>query len=663
MSSSGTTSYVTPAEGYRLWANTYDDERNPMLSLEQRILGPLLPPLVDLDVVDLGCGTGRWLKALQGAGARSLLGLDSSPEMLVRAQAKLAGVANLVCADCGSMSLEASSADVILANLVFSYVDDARHAVETVSRALRPGGSMFITDVHPETAAVLNWRRGIHGERAFHEIRTHSRTIEEIIAICEKAKLHAALVLEPRFGNEERLIFEKNGKQEYFDQIKSFPAIYILQACAPKASTVQGPLRNSGSAYTSIEITSTPPALTSLRGARFALGAADSFSGSIRLANSCVEQLSTELRATPCTNSSDSTMDLFGFLILPGLINAHDHLEFALFPRLGKGGYKNFMEWADDIHHPPAPLITKHRRVPREVRLWWGGIRNLLCGVTSVCHHNPFEPDVFTDEFVVRVLRDYGWAHSLPLDPDAAMKKNETPEGQPFFLHLAEGVDEECSQEICALHRAGGLDYNTVVIHGLGLGHKGMQLLRSTGAGLIWCPSSNLFLFGKTLAPEEIRGLPNVAIGSDSPLTACGDLLDEIHCVSQLWQKSARAIYEYVTRQPAKLLRLRNGEGGLRIGGLADLIAVRDKGLTPAETLLTLSHRDVELVLLGGRVQLASDTVMRCLPAGSRQGLQPLAMEGIVRWIRAPLDRLFAKTSLHLGKDIYLGGKQVSIAS
>jgi len=224
-------------------------------------------------------------------------------------------------------------------------------------------------------------------------------------------------------------------------------------------------------------------------------------------------------------------------------------------------------------------------------------------------------------------------------------------------------VDKKCSEEIFALHRAGALDYNTVIIHGLGLGQEGMQLLRSTGAGLIWCPSSNVFLFGKTLSLEEIQGLPNVAIGSDSPLTACGDLLDEVHCASQVSESSADEIYEYVTRQPVKLLHLRNGEGNLRIGGLADLIAVRDTGLTPAETLLTLSHRDIELVLLGGRVQLASAEVMRRLPAGSREGLQPIAMDGIVRWIRAPLDRLLQETWAHLGKDIYLGGKQVSIAS
>jgi cytosine/adenosine deaminase-related metal-dependent hydrolase/SAM-dependent methyltransferase len=651
MSSSVTTSCVTPVEGYRLWANTYDDEPNPMLSLEQRILGPLLPPLVGMDVVDLGCGTGRWLKVLQGAGAHSLLGLDSSPEMLVLAQSKLAGVANLVCADCGSVSLEANSADVILANFVLSYVEDVAGLVEAATRALRPGGSLFITDIHPDTATALNWRRGVPREEGFQEIRTHRRTIQEITSVCEKMNLNVALVLEPPFGDEERLIFQKNGKQQYFEQIKDFPATYILQACVAKKSTARGVAKN------------TAPSITSLKGGRFALGPLDSVSGEMRISNSRIERLSAEGRVIHCYNSPESSIDLKGFVVLPGLVNAHDHLEFALFPRLGKGGYKSFVEWVDDIHHPTASPIAEHRRVPREVRLCWGGIRNLLCGVTSVCHHNPFEPEVFTDEFAVRVLRDYGWAHSLPLDPDAALKKNATPEGQPFFIHLAEGLDEECSQEIFALHRAGGLDRNTIIIHGLGLGNSGKQLLRSKGAGLIWCPSSNLFLFGKTLPPQEIGELPDVAIGSDSPLTACGDLLDEVRCASQVSQSPANVLYEYATRQPAKLLHLHNGEGNLRIGGLADLIAVRDTGLTPAATLLGLSHRDVELVLLGGRVQLASEEFMRRLPESSRKGLQPLAMEGILRWIRAPVDRLFEETEAHLGEGIYLGGKQVSRAN
>jgi cytosine/adenosine deaminase-related metal-dependent hydrolase len=379
--------------------------------------------------------------------------------------------------------------------------------------------------------------------------------------------------------------------------------------------------------------------------------------------SSRIDSLRGEAYFDPSSRPLGTSVDLRGYLILPGLINAHDHLEFALFPRLGKGGYNNFLEWAEDIHRTEARLIAEQRQVPRETRLWWGGIRNLLSGVTTVCHHNRYESEVFTDEFAVRVLKDYGWAHSLSLEPGAAVKKRETREGHPFLIHLAEGIDKQSRNEILDLYRVGALDADTVIIHGLGLGAEGSALLRSADAGLIWCPSSNLFLFGRTMSDKEILGFPKVALGSDSPLTAQGDFLDEVRCASQLLQTPSTDLYGYVTRQAARLLNLRNGAGSFNIDGVADLIAVHETGLTPAETLATLSYREVELVLLGGRVQLASTEVRNRLPRRSCEGLQPLSIEGIVRWIRAPLSRLFEQTAKHLHGDIYLGGKQVCLGT
>src|SRR5579871_2754842 len=87
--------------------------------------------------------------------------------------------------------------------------------------------------------------------------------------------------------------------------------------------------------------------------------------------------------------SADAAIDLEGFLVLPGLINAHDHLEFNLFPRLGRGPYQNASAWARDVYHPESAPVRDHRRVAKEVRLFWGGIKNLVSGVTTVCHHNP----------------------------------------------------------------------------------------------------------------------------------------------------------------------------------------------------------------------------------------------------------------------------------
>src|SRR5437588_1709038 len=106
----------------------------------------------------------------------------------------------------------------------------------------------------------------------------------------------------------------------------------------------------------------------------------------------------------------------------PGLINAHDHLEFALFPRLGKGPYANAAAWAADIHKPNESPVKEQRAVPRETRLLWGAIRNLAAGVTTVVHHNPWEA-IFDDPgFPVRVVKRFGWAHSLHFAPDAKQR-------------------------------------------------------------------------------------------------------------------------------------------------------------------------------------------------------------------------------------------------
>ena len=644
---------LAPSEGYRLWANSYDRESNPMLSLEQRILEPLLPPLAGLDVVDLGCGTGRRLESLKTLGARSLLGIDQSPEMLSLARTKLGAAATFLCSDCATASIPRASADIVFANFVLSYIDDERQLLAFARRALRPGGFLLLSDVHPQTAAALNWRRGVRAGGAFQPIRTYQRRLGELIALCRELRLQLRLRLEPGFGEPERLIFQENGKSEYFEQIRNYPAIYLLQFCAISKE------RKSASPR---EITSGD--VHELHGARFALGPGLSVRGEMRIRDARVDYFCQEREDLVATaTGSSSGVALSGYLVLPGLINAHDHLEFALFPRLGEGGYRNFLEWAEDIHRSHAAEIARHRQVPKSVRLWWGGIRNLLCGVTTVCHHNPYEPEVFSDGFIVRVLRHFGWAHSLALDPVAARKKKATAKGQPFFIHLAEGTDQQCSDEIFQLDHAGALDSDTIVIHGLGLGTRGSALLRTKNAGLIWCPSSNHFLFGSAMSAGEIRTFPKVALGSDSPLTAQGDLLDEVHYAHNVLQTPAAEIYQYVTHKPARLLGVEDGEGAFRVGSKADLIAVRDTGSTPADTLSALSYRDIELVLLAGRVQLASPEMKKRLSQSACDGLQPLSVEGTIRWIRAPLERLFNETFAHLSGPIYLGGKQVSFGA
>ena len=51
-------------------------------------------------------------------------------------------------------------------------------------------------------------------------------------------------------------------------------------------------------------------------------------------------------------------------------------------------------------------------------RVWVGGLKNLLAGVTTVCHHNPMHRAAATP-FPVRVVRNFGYSHSLHIDGDA----------------------------------------------------------------------------------------------------------------------------------------------------------------------------------------------------------------------------------------------------
>jgi cytosine/adenosine deaminase-related metal-dependent hydrolase/SAM-dependent methyltransferase len=641
---------ASAGEAYRQIAPSYDRAPNPMLSLEQRYLKCLLPSIAGRDVVDVGCGTGRWLALLAPLKPRSLTGLDISPEMLSEAGRKVGSKANLILADYTSLRLPRASADLVFCSFLASYISDLEVLAARLRRLLRPKGIVFLTDLHPVTTTKLGWRRGFQVEESFVDVPTTTHSLGAITSAFAKVGMCISVTLEPEFGRPERELMALAGKPAAFDAAVGHPALLMLQMNVQRS-------RARVAAKSTERRT-----LKKLHGARISLGVNESVKVDVSLAGGCIERIGTDHRiagsALPSTRVRP-TLDLAGYLLLPGLINAHDHLEFALYPRLGKGHYRNFIEWADDIHQPQQSPVREHRAVPKAVRLWWGGIRNLLAGVTTVCHHNPYVAKVFDSGFVIRVMRDFAWAHSLQMDQDLPAKHKASRHDQPFIVHLAEGVDAQSAEEIFRLSREAALDSRTVVVHGLGFEKSGLALLNSAGAALIWCPSSNIFLFGRTHDPKTIQSISKAALGSDSPITAQGDLLDEIRCAHEIVGMPCDDLYSLVTSASADILHLQKGEGRIRVGGVADFLAVRDTGLSPAQTLASLSHRYIELVVIDGSVQLASEEIHRRLPRLIAQGLLPLEMEGEVRWIRAPLRRLFADAQRHLGDDVRLGGKRV----
>jgi len=169
-------------EKFALWSKAYDDSPNPMLSLEERFLAPILPNLRGKDVVDVGCGTGRWLERIAKSLPRSMTGVDVSPEMLDRARQKLAREAVLIVGNATSLPIADMSADVVLVSFVASYVAELPRFAAELRRVARRDSRIYISDLHPDTAAACNWKRTFGSGRKRVGLTTHQRSLPEVIA-------------------------------------------------------------------------------------------------------------------------------------------------------------------------------------------------------------------------------------------------------------------------------------------------------------------------------------------------------------------------------------------------------------------------------------------------------------------------------------------------
>jgi SAM-dependent methyltransferase len=119
----------------------------------------------EIDVLDLGCGTGRYFHAL--TRVRRLVGIDVSRPMLERARQPAGDVDRtrlmLIEADFLIHEFDPESFDLVYAIGVLGEHSPFDFAtVERVSRWLKPGGRFAFTTVHPQSPSVaVTFRRSV----------------------------------------------------------------------------------------------------------------------------------------------------------------------------------------------------------------------------------------------------------------------------------------------------------------------------------------------------------------------------------------------------------------------------------------------------------------------------------------------------------------------
>src|SRR5205823_5945947 len=90
------------------------------------------------DALDAACGTGRYAEYLAGRGHR-VLGVDSSPEMLARARARVPS-GEFVLGDLHELPLPDSSVDLVVSTLALAHVPTLAPVMAVFVAGPRPRG-------------------------------------------------------------------------------------------------------------------------------------------------------------------------------------------------------------------------------------------------------------------------------------------------------------------------------------------------------------------------------------------------------------------------------------------------------------------------------------------------------------------------------------------
>jgi ubiquinone/menaquinone biosynthesis C-methylase UbiE len=149
-------------------------------------------------ILEVGFGGGSMLAAILGAGAKQVIGIDLSEQMIARGRRRFrrdiaSGRAELFEGTVERLPIGDASVDKACSLNSIYFWNDPAAGLKELARVLRPGGALVLGFEAPETLRA--WPGHVHGFKVY--------ALEEVVRLAEEAGLGNAVAregVEPRYG-------------------------------------------------------------------------------------------------------------------------------------------------------------------------------------------------------------------------------------------------------------------------------------------------------------------------------------------------------------------------------------------------------------------------------------------------------------------------------
>jgi ubiquinone/menaquinone biosynthesis C-methylase UbiE len=190
-------------KAYNKWASQYDTNINKTRDLEGQALRVLLTTVSFDSVLEIGCGTGKnteWFVEK----AKEVTAIDLSDEMLAKAKEKITSHrAQFKQADITfPWTFSDKQYDLVSFSLVLEHIHNLDHVFKEASRSLRPGGHIYIGELHPYKQ-YSGTKARFDTEEGRQVVKCFDHHISDFIQIAKKHRL--MLVDLNEFFDNERI--------------------------------------------------------------------------------------------------------------------------------------------------------------------------------------------------------------------------------------------------------------------------------------------------------------------------------------------------------------------------------------------------------------------------------------------------------------------------